>query len=61
MHAGNLAVIFNVNFTLQNAVDAEVRVIVLRGHGATWSAGYDVEQIPPEMVNRPHSRMMNGK
>lgn len=34
---------------LRRAVEDDARVIVLRGHGQTWSAGYDVEQIPPEI------------
>ena len=34
---------------LAAAVAAEARVIVLRGHGDLWSAGYDVSRIPGEI------------
>lgn len=34
---------------LQRAVDEEARVVVLRGRGAVWSAGYDVARIPADI------------
>ena len=34
---------------LQKAVGTGVRTIVIRGRGDTWSAGYDVARIPPEI------------
>jgi enoyl-CoA hydratase/carnithine racemase len=34
---------------LRRAVDARARVVVLRGRGDNWSAGYDVERIPAEI------------
>lgn len=36
---------------LAAAVAAEARVIVLRGHGDLWSAGYDVGRIPSEIFS----------
>jgi len=44
-----VAVLTALAETLQRAVDARARVIVLRGRGGLWSAGYDVARIPPEI------------
>jgi enoyl-CoA hydratase/carnithine racemase len=36
---------------LDEAVAARARVVVLRGRGDLWSAGYDVGEIPPELFD----------
>jgi enoyl-CoA hydratase/carnithine racemase len=36
---------------LQEAVEASARVIVLRGRGRLWSAGYDIASIPGEIFD----------
>ncbi len=36
---------------LDQAVEAQARVVVLRGRGETWSAGYDVAEIPAEIFS----------